>query len=104
MENQLNVTYIAGGVYAKEWRALRAGNYIEQHKHTFDHLSYLASGSVEVEVEGQKTIYHGPTGINIRANASHKVLALTDNVLWLCIHAVPDELRDAALIEKALIQ
>ena len=96
--------YIAGGVYAKEWRAGRAGNYIEQHQHTFDHLSYLASGTVEVEVEGRVTRYTGPTGLNIKAHKVHKVTALTDDVLWLCIHAIPSELRDVELIEKALIE
>lgn len=96
--------YIAGGVFAKEWKAGRAGCYIEQHQHTFDHLSYLASGIVDIEVEGKVTRYSGPTGINIRAHKSHKVTALTDDVLWLCIHAIPDEVRDAELIEKMLIE
>jgi quercetin dioxygenase-like cupin family protein len=97
-----NTTYIAGGVFAKEWVAGKVGAYIEQHQHSFDHLSYLASGMVEVEVEGQKTTYTGPTGIRIAARKSHKVTALTPDVLWLCLHAIPDELRDAHLIEKAL--
>lgn len=98
-----NTTYIAGGVFAKEWRAEKIGAYIEQHQHTFDHLSYLASGCVEVEVEGKKDTFIGPTGIRIAAGKSHKVTALTNDVLWLCIHAIPDEMRDATLIEKALI-
>jgi len=98
-----NPTYIAGGVFAKQWKARRIGDYIEQHQHSFDHLSFLASGVVEVEVNGKIATYTGPTGINIKAFASHKVTALTPDVLWLCIHAIPDELRDAALIEKALI-
>ena len=98
-----NTTYIAGGVFAKEWQAGRAGAYIEQHQHSFDHLSYLASGTAEVEVDGRKTSYTGPTGVRIAAHKDHKVTALTDNVLWLCLHAIPDELRDAALIEKILV-
>lgn len=97
-------TYVAGGVFAKEWQARRVGDYIEQHQHSFDHLSYLASGSVVVEVDGRTDTYHGPTGINIKAHKSHKVTALTANVLWLCIHAIPNEMRDAELIEKALIE
>lgn len=96
--------YVAGGVFAKEWQAGRAGAYIEQHRHSFDHLSYLAKGTVDVEVEGQVTRYHAPTGINIKAHKSHKVTAVTGDVLWLCIHAIPNEMRDAELIEKALIE
>ena len=98
-----NTTYIAGGVFAKEWKARKVGDYIEQHQHSFDHLSYLASGFVEVEVEGKISQYKGPTGIRIAAHKKHKVTALTADVLWLCIHAIPDEMRDATLIEKALI-
>jgi quercetin dioxygenase-like cupin family protein len=99
----IHQSYIAGGVYAKEWIAGKPGSYIEQHQHSFDHLSYLASGTVEVDVEGQKTVYIGPAGINIKAHKSHKITALSSGVLWLCIHAIPDELRDSTLIEKALI-
>lgn len=100
----IHQSYIAGGVYAKEWIAGNPGAYIEQHQHSFDHLSYLASGSVVVEVEGKETIYTGPIGINIKAHKSHKITALTSGVLWLCIHAIPDELRDEILIEKSLVE
>lgn len=98
---ELPTHYIAGGVYAKEWRG-RKGSYIQQHIHNYDHLSYLAYGDVEVEVEGRVMCYTGPTGICIKSGKAHKVTALTD-CLWLCIHAIPSDLRDSEVIEKVLI-
>lgn len=93
--------YIAGGVYAKEWEG-KAGQVVEQHVHNFDHLSYLAYGQVEVTVGGKTMLFTGPTGINIKAHKQHQIVALSD-CLWLCIHAIPEDLQGAELIEDALI-
>jgi hypothetical protein len=104
MSNELVKHYIAGGVYAKEWLAEGVGEAIQQHTHNYDHLSYLAVGQVEVVVDGEHpTIYTGPTGINIKAGKAHRVTALTSDVVWLCIHAIPSDLRDTEMIEKTLI-
>jgi quercetin dioxygenase-like cupin family protein len=77
--------HLAGGVYAKETR-IPAGHVLVQHKHSYDHLSVLASGTVEVEVEGVRTRYTGPACLTIKAEAHHGVRSLTDAV-WFCIHA-----------------
>lgn len=101
---ELPTHYIAGGVYAKEWKSPGKGSWIKQHSHNYDHLSYLASGTVEVKIEGEAPkVFTAPIGINIKANLQHKVTALTDGVLWLCIHAIPSDLRDSEMIEKSLI-
>lgn len=102
MENELPKHYIAGGVYAKEWRG-QAGQRIEQHSHNFDHLSYLAKGRVLVEVEGSTNLtVEGPTALRIAAHKFHKITALTD-CLWLCIHAIPEDLKDESSIETYLV-
>lgn len=101
MSTLLPTHYIAGGVYAKEWQG-KAGERIEQHEHVYDHLSYLAYGKVLVTVDGKGTVFDGPVGINIRAHKQHTVQALS-NCLWLCIHAIPDDLQDSTMIENALI-
>ena len=106
LEEQILATrhYIGGGVYAKEWQPLKKGEEIEQHSHNFDHLSYLASGVVSVEVEGeQQQVYTGPTALLVKAHKKHKIRSLTPDVLWLCIHSIPADLRDAEAIEEALI-
>lgn len=61
------------------------------HKHNFDHVTLLAVGSVEVEVEGQdpKT-FVAPTFIVIDKDHRHKITALTDDVVYYCVFALRD--------------
>lgn len=91
--------YFGGGVYAKEMR-VAAGVAIAQHKHRFDHLSLLASGSVEVEVDGMRTTHNAPACLTIKAGKHHGVKALTD-VVWYCIHAT--ECADEDEVDAALV-
>lgn len=77
--------HLAGGVYAKEAR-IPAGMVLVQHKHHYDHLSVLASGTVEVAVEGARSVHTGPACLEIKAGVHHGVKALTDTV-WFCVHA-----------------
>ena len=94
--------FFGGGVYVKETR-IPAGMVLVQHVHKHDHLSYLASGSVEILVDGQRSVVEGPAGLTIAAGKHHGVKALTD-ALWLCIHATDcedEEHVDEVLIEPA---
>lgn len=91
--------YFGAGVYAKETR-IPAGNILVQHKHKYDHLSVLASGSVELVVDGVKSIVHAPACLTIQANKHHGVKSLT-NVVWYCIHAT--ECTDMDEIDNVLI-
>lgn len=93
--------YVAAGIYAKEWLG-RAGDAIQQHKHSFDHMSYLAIGEVLVEVDGTTARHIGPCALLIEAEKFHKITAITD-CLWLCIHSIPENLRDGDVIEAHLI-
>lgn len=102
-EELLDVHYIAGGVYAKQMHFQKAGDTGIQHKHNFDHLSLLVKGKVVVSVEGEATVYTAPAGINVKAGKEHTVMALEDDSLWYCIHAIPSDLQDEASIETAII-
>ena len=79
--------HFGGGVYAKE-AVIPANSLLMQHAHKFDHLSILAKGSVELVVDGVKSIVHAPACITVQAGKHHGVKSLTD-VTWYCIHA-PD--------------
>ena len=91
--------HFGAGVYAKETR-IPAGSILVQHKHKHDHLSVLASGSVELVVDGIKSIIHAPACLTIEANKHHGVKSLTD-VVWYCIHAT--ECTDTDEIDEVLI-
>lgn len=83
--------HFAGAVYAKETH-IPAGLILVQHKHNYDHLSILASGTVVLDVGGVQSELTGPQCLTIRAGVHHGVKAITD-VLWYCIHGadVADE-------------
>ena len=58
------------------------------HKHTYDHISLLAKGSVLVKVNGQETVFTAPHMIYVSKDHHHEITALEDNTLWFCIHAL----------------
>lgn len=92
--------HFGGGVYAKETH-IPAGMVLSQHKHDFDHLSVLASGSALVEVNGCVTRHDGPDCITITAGNAHKITSITP-VVWFCIHAT--QCTDESEIDTVLIQ
>jgi quercetin dioxygenase-like cupin family protein len=91
--------HFSAGVYAKEAR-IPAGHVLVQHKHKHDHLSILASGSIELMVDGERTIVNAPACLTIKANKHHGVKSLT-NVVWYCIHAT--DCTDTDEIDEVLI-
>lgn len=96
--------YIAGGVYAKELHLLSIGAKVTQHVHKYDHLSLLATGRVAVTTPEGRKEYSAPTGVLIKAGVAHEIEALTADVLWYCVHSVPQDLRGEALIDASLIE
>jgi quercetin dioxygenase-like cupin family protein len=91
--------HFSAGVYAKE-TLIPAGQVLVQHKHKFNHLSILASGSIELMVDGERKIIHAPACLTIEADKHHGVKSLTD-VVWYCIHAT--ECTDIDEIDEVLI-
>jgi len=77
--------HFSSGVYVKETR-IPAGFVLVQHAHKHDHLSILASGSVELVVDGVKSVVHAPGCLTIAAGKHHGIKSLTD-VVWYCVHA-----------------
>jgi quercetin dioxygenase-like cupin family protein len=77
--------FSAGGVYARE-QTLAPGEEVEKHVHDYDHLSYLTSGSVTLEVDGELQVLTGPCMLEIKAGKQHRIQAIT-NITWLCIHS-----------------
>ncbi len=81
--------HIYGGVFVKEHRVPDAGTLLPQHAHSYDHMSYLAAGSVQVwRGEENLGVFHAPAAIGIPARAKHRFLTLADDTLILCVHAV----------------
>jgi quercetin dioxygenase-like cupin family protein len=92
--------HFSAGVYAKETR-IPAGYVLVQHAHKHDHLSILASGSVELAVDGVKSIVHAPACLTIAAGKHHGIKSITD-VVWYCVHAT--DCTDEDEIDEMLIE
>jgi mannose-6-phosphate isomerase-like protein (cupin superfamily) len=76
------------------------------HTHEFDHLTLLAKGSLQVTVNEQTTVYQAPTMIYIRAHEYHTLVALEDQTVAYCIHALRDretgDILDPAMIPNGI--
>jgi quercetin dioxygenase-like cupin family protein len=92
--------HFSAGVYAKETR-IPAGYVLVQHAHKHDHLSILASGSVELAVDGVKSVVHAPACLTIAAGKHHGIKSITD-VVWYCVHATDCTNKDE--IDEVLIE
>ena len=92
--------HFSSGVYAKETR-IPAGYVLVQHAHKHDHLSILASGSVELAVDGEKSVVHAPACLTIAAGKHHGIKSITD-VVWYCVHAT--DCTDEDEVDEVLIE
>lgn len=93
--------HFAGGVYAKEITLDSTAAGMNQHEHTFDHLSILTQGQVVVDVDGLQTTLTAPAVLTIRAGQRHKIIPTQVPVTWFCIHAT--DVVDTDLVDDSLI-
>jgi hypothetical protein len=94
--NDLDITHhFGGGTYVKETH-IPAGWVLVSHKHTYDHLSILASGNAAINGR----TFTGPAVMTIAAGEHHSVKAIT-NCVWYCIHATEE--TDPAKVDQTLI-
>ena len=81
---------LVSNVWTKMLHFAKANDFMDGHKHTFDHTTLLANGSVKVTVNGQESYYSAPAIIFIHADNQHDITAMEDNTVCFCIHAVRD--------------
>lgn len=90
--------HFGGKAYVKE-TFIPAGASLTQHAHDFDHLAYLVSGQVMIDVGGNVRSAVGPHGFKIPKGITHGVTALSP-VVWLCIWGT--DCTDAAKVDAAV--
>jgi quercetin dioxygenase-like cupin family protein len=92
------------GIFLKTWTVPDAGMAIPQHAHEHDHLTYLISGVVRVWQDGEMLgDFRAPSALKIPARTKHKFLALTNGVVFACIHAV-GVADDVAIAEEHALE
>ncbi len=89
-------------LFSRQMHFKYAGDIEYGHTHSFDHLTLLASGSLRVTVEGKTTDFKAPHMIYIHKDKNHELVALEDNTVAYCIHALRDkdsgEILDPSMI------
>ena len=75
-------------LFSRQMHFKKAGDLEHGHAHLFDHLTLLASGSLRVTVNGKTTDFKSPHMIYIKAEHEHELVALEDNTVAFCIHAL----------------
>lgn len=89
-------------LYSRMMHFRKEGDIEIGHTHQFDHLTLLAKGKLKVTVEGVTTEFTAPHMIYIKADKVHELVALTDETVAYCIHALRDkennEILDPSMI------
>lgn len=83
-------------VFSRMMYFFKSGDVEQGHKHTYDHATLLSSGSLKIEmlddqgnVKAEK-IFTAPDFIFIGKDDIHRLTALEDNTIAVCIHAMRD--------------
>lgn len=81
----------------------KAGDRNEGHVHNFDHITLLSRGSVEVDVDGNKTVFTAPHMIYIAKGKRHFLTALEDDTVASCLHALRTGEREEDILDPSTI-
>jgi len=97
-------------VYSRLMHFKRAGDIELGHRHSYNHATLISAGSVQVDILDEESnttsskVFNAPTMIYISKDDFHKITALEDDTVCVCIHALrtideelvePDFLVDA---------
>ena len=92
-------------LWSKMMHFKNAGDTEQGHSHKFDHLTLLTLGSLQVIVDGIFSEFKAPQMIYIKAGKIHELVALEDNTIAYCIHALRDDegtILDPSMIPKTI--
>jgi quercetin dioxygenase-like cupin family protein len=79
--------HTADQVFVKQMVVKRAGTFIPQHSHCYDHTTMVATGRVAVWVDGEPLgNFTAPAALLMRSGTKHLFETLEDNTTLYCIH------------------
>lgn len=81
---------LVDNVFVKMMHLYFAGDHVHSHTHTFDHITLLAKGSVVMKAKDKETTYVAPTLIVTPKGTLHEFVALENDCVLCCIHAIRD--------------
>ena len=75
-------------LYSRQMHFKNVGDVEHGHTHQFDHLTLLAAGRLQVTVDGHVSEFTAPHMIYIKKDKMHELVALEQNTVAYCIHAL----------------
>ena len=96
-------------VYIRTMQFKHKGDTMKGHKHKYDHATFLSKGSVLVKTEKMARVFEAPVSIYIDKDLEHEIIALEDDTVASCIHAIrevdsdiipPDSFIDQVEVES----
>ena len=80
-----------------------AGDIEIGHTHAHDHLTLLASGRLQVKIGDKLTMFTAPHMILISKDNVHELVALENNTVAYCIHALRDADKSGDIVSPDMI-
>ena len=106
MEAPVTNMACVGNLWLRQMHFVEAGDMNDGHEHNHDHVTLLAKGSVEVDVEGTKSTFVAPHMIYIIAGKKHFLKALEADTIAYCVHALRDkdteEILDPSMVPAGI--
>lgn len=90
-------------LFSRMMHFTKAGDIEHGHTHQFDHLTLLATGALRVTVDGNTTDFKAPHMIYIHKDKNHELVALEDNTVAYCIHALRDGDAVGDILDPSMI-
>lgn len=82
---------IADGLFIKSMEIAKAGTFVPQHSHEYQHVTMIAKGSFRVWKDDVLLgDFKAPHGLIIEAKTMHRFLSLEDECIAYCIHNIKD--------------
>ena len=85
MALQVKIGMVAN-LYSRQMHFENVGDIEHGHTHQFDHMTLLASGRLQVTVDGKVSEFSAPHMIYIKKDKMHELVALEPNTVAYCIH------------------
>jgi hypothetical protein len=106
MALNVNIGCVAN-LFSRQMHFEKAGDIEHGHTHSFDHLTLLANGKLKIIVEGKESVFVAPQMIYIKAEKMHELVALEDNTVAYCIHALRigedvDDIVDPSMVPEGV--
>jgi hypothetical protein len=102
MALQVKIGMVAN-LYSRQMYFENVGDVEHGHTHQFDHMTLLASGRLQVTVEGVISEFSAPHMIYISKDKVHELIALEPDTVAYCIHPMRIGERVEDIVDPSMV-